>query len=131
MKIFDMLRNESEKSVNVLIAVALASGLSNSVLLIIINQAAENDAMGRDNTLLFIICICTVILYLLANWYVQRKSSEQIEGIIRKIRVRIINKIRHLLDSQTVKLLMQCLVISELDYCNALYVNKATTHPEL
>ena len=34
-----------------------------------------------------------------------------------------ISKVRHLLDTQTVKLLMQCLVISKLDYCNALYAN--------
>ncbi len=89
-----MLREESENNIYILVAVALTSGISNSALLIIINQAAENDSTGKDNSYLFIACLICVGLYLLSNWYVQRKSSQQIERIIRKIRIRIINKIR-------------------------------------
>ncbi len=89
-----MLREESESNIYLLICITLVSGLSNSALLIIINQAAENDSLGRDNSYLFIICIICVALYLFTSWYVQRKSSEKIEEIVRRIRVRIINKIR-------------------------------------
>lgn len=95
MKVIELLRTESDAAVYILIAVGLISGFSNALLLIIINQAAENDASGADNSRMFILCVVCVVIYLLSNWHVQRKSTQQIEGLVQKIRVRIANKIRH------------------------------------
>ena len=36
--------------------------------------------------------------------------------------LQAINKIRHLLDNDTTKIVMQALIISKLDYCNSQYI---------
>lgn len=102
MKVFDLLRKESNKDTYRLSLIGGVAGVSNALLLIIINKAAENDASGASNTFLFLAGLVCVILYLLTQRFVQQKTLVIVLGIVNKVRVRIINKLR-LSELQTVE----------------------------
>lgn len=95
MKVFNLLRNESGFSMLRLVIVGTISGISSAILLVIINAASENDTTGEDNTWLFLACVVCVLLYLFTERYVLRVSTKQVQGLVGKIRTRIVNKIRH------------------------------------
>lgn len=94
MKVFDLLRKESDKDSYRLVLIGAVAGISNALLLIIINKAAENDASGASNTYLFLAGLICVLSYLFTQRFVQQNTLVIVLGIVNKVRVRIINKIR-------------------------------------
>ncbi|MDW3192765.1 MAG: cyclic peptide export ABC transporter [Cytophagales bacterium] len=93
MNVLDLLRKESDSSAITLVIMGVISGVSNAFLLVIVNKASEHA--DDDNTLLFIASIISVSLFLVTQRYVLRESTQQVQDILERIRVRIINKIRN------------------------------------
>lgn len=92
MKVIDLLRKESDKAAFFLVLMGVVSGVSNAFLLVIINKASESTE--DDNSLLFLASIVSVLLFMFTQRYVLRESTRQVQDILEKIRVRIVNKIR-------------------------------------
>ena len=94
MKLWDFLRREAGFSATRLIFFAGISGLSNALLLVIINSAAERVSDRQQNTQFLFLFAVAITLYILAQKYVLRVSTVEIEKMINRLRVRVADKIR-------------------------------------
>ena len=94
-KVFSLIKGESSKTLIILVIVGIISGASNALLLVIINKATDNDMRGEDNSLLFISCLTAIGIYLLTKRFVLKKSLSLVQDVMLKIRIRIVNKVRH------------------------------------
>ena len=94
MDFIRFLRKESDKPLYMIPIMAGLAGISNAVLLAIINASAKSasyDNLNFRNMLLFSI---TMILYIISQKYVLHESRVLIEMIIARVRVRITDKIQ-------------------------------------
>ena len=82
MKLWDFLRKEAGFSATRLIFFAGISGLSNALLLVIINSAAERVSDRQQNTQFLFLFAVAITLYILAQKYVLRVSTVEIEKMI-------------------------------------------------
>ena len=79
---------------------AVIAGFSNALLMAIVNAAAAvaadtSVAEGNSNrTLLFIAFVISILLYIVTQRYILRVTNTEMESVVRRIRVRIANKIR-------------------------------------
>lgn len=70
------------------------SGIANAMILIIINTAAEMVSNDNLQTQYFLLYIIVFVLYVYTQRYALSQTVVAIEKFIRKVRVRIANKIR-------------------------------------
>lgn len=94
MKLLRFIEKESRESYKQIIFMAAVSGIANSLLLAIVNQAAAKVAKGEDLTQFFILYMLTFVLFLFGQWVAFAQSIVAIEEALYTIRMRLINKIR-------------------------------------
>jgi putative ATP-binding cassette transporter len=94
MKLWEFLRKEADFSGTRLIFFAAVSGLSNALILVIINTAAERVSDRQQNTQFLFLFAVAITIYILAQKYVLKVSTIEIEKMIDKLRVRLADKIR-------------------------------------
>lgn len=95
MKLLDFYRKESTVSFSSIIFMAAISGISNAGLLIIINKAAETASYEKLNFRLFLMFAITMAVFVISKRYLLNKSTMLSENVIKQIRIRIMDKIRH------------------------------------
>ncbi len=95
MFLIHLVRREIGSSLKFLIFMALISGISNAMILAVINSAAENVTNEEANTRFFLIYMVAIVLFILSQKYILNKTTMIVENVIEKIRVRTANKIRH------------------------------------
>jgi putative ATP-binding cassette transporter len=95
MRLWHFLGSHSEVSLPRVMAVAGVSGLSNALLLVIINSAAHSVSTGSVDARMFILFALAITIYILSQRYVLRIASVEVEKIIERIRVNLSDKIRH------------------------------------
>ena len=76
-------------------SIAVISGLANGMLLALINSGAENVLNKNIETHVFLLYLTAFILYTYTQKYALAQASIALEAAIRKVRVRIVDKIRH------------------------------------
>jgi putative ATP-binding cassette transporter len=89
------INHETDISKGAILFMAIVSGAANSVILIIINQAAE--VVGSNNeieTQLFFLYLTAFVLSILTGRYAFSETIIAFEKAIAKVRLRIVNKIR-------------------------------------
>jgi putative ATP-binding cassette transporter len=94
MSLWAFLTSHSDVPVPRVMLFAGISGLSNALLLAVINSAAHavsNEAMG---TQLFVLFLIALTIYILTQRYILRISTVEVEKIVAKLRVRMADKIR-------------------------------------
>ena len=94
MKLLDFLNKESTTPVDKVIFMAVITGFSNSILLGIVNHAADFIARKDVTTQYFIMYILAFILFLYGQWYSLAGSVSLIEEALSNLRVRLSNKLR-------------------------------------
>lgn len=94
MELLNFLRRESEKSLQSITVIAIISGLANAMLLAIVNLATSSNVTRGDVTKYFLLYIVSISLFIFTKQHVLKKSSILVEDIIKKLRIRIANKIR-------------------------------------
>jgi putative pyoverdin transport system ATP-binding/permease protein len=95
MKLLRLLREGSSVSLLQMVAVAALAGTSSALVLAIINAAAGR-ATNSNAALWYLLLFAAVIaLYVVAQRWVMIVSSQQMERVLHKIRVRITDKVRH------------------------------------
>jgi putative ATP-binding cassette transporter len=93
MNFLDLLKAETKEVSNVLLAYMMVSGLSNAVVLFLINGAAATVTYGEINTRLLVMFILVIAIYILTQQYIFKKASAIVDQIIQKIRIRLTDKI--------------------------------------
>jgi putative ATP-binding cassette transporter len=95
MKLLQLLREGSSVSLTQMVVVAGVAGTSSALVLAIINAAA-GKATNSNAALWFVLLFAVVIaLYVVAQRWVMTISSQQMERVLHKIRIRITDKVRH------------------------------------
>jgi putative ATP-binding cassette transporter len=88
MKLIEFLKKESETPPYKLIFMAVIAGLSNAMVLAVINNAAEQIAKRAQNTQLLVMFAVSMALYIISQKYILVNSATQVENIINKFRIR-------------------------------------------
>lgn len=93
MHLLQLLRAESTIDLRRLLFVATVAGLSNALVLAVINSAAGTPhGAGLRSALIFLIVLA---LYTISQRYLLSVSAEEIERILHRVRTRLIEDIRH------------------------------------
>jgi putative ATP-binding cassette transporter len=95
MDFLRLLRTEAALNPRRLMMMAVVAGISNAGVLALVNTAAatkKGDSAGWRLALLFIV---VVALYTVAQRYVMLGAAREVERIIHRIRVRLIEAVRH------------------------------------
>jgi cyclic peptide transporter len=95
MKLLELLRRESSISLRSLFFMAALAGLGNSLILPIINTAAQLASRRESSFRLLMLFIISVSVYAISQrWFMVRSISE-VEKVLDRLRVRLADKIRH------------------------------------
>jgi len=95
MYLLELLKRETDVDLKPLLLFSVLSGAANAALLAIINSATTNGDNRSDDLRLLMMCILSIAIFILTKRYVLRKGVYVVEEMVRKIRVRLVNKIRH------------------------------------
>jgi len=93
MRILDFIEKESEDSYHQLIWMAVISGISNGLLLAIVNYAAEVVFRGESLIQYFILYMLVFALFLYTQWFAYEKAIAVIEEAIYNTRTRLSYKV--------------------------------------
>lgn len=94
MQLWRYLAAETEVS-KVRLALLLAvSGITNALLMVIINYAAQDTAEGGAGSRMVLLFCVSLALYLLSQRFVLRVAVNEVEHIVERIRVRLAEDIR-------------------------------------
>ncbi|MBF8273653.1 MAG: hypothetical protein HW380_2758 [Magnetococcales bacterium] len=94
MQLLHFFSRELEISKRVILGSAVIAGVASGVLLSVINAGAERAASQDVKSQLFWIFIVAFILFFTTKKYALSKTSVSVEGAVRKVRIRISDKIR-------------------------------------
>jgi putative ATP-binding cassette transporter len=94
MKILQFMTQETTVSKQRVLLLAMVSGITNSLLLIIINQAATKLQDGVIEAQLFLQYLLTFILFIYAQRTSQRQAISAVEHALQRFRARIADKVR-------------------------------------
>lgn len=95
MNILQFFEQESDVSKTRIFFMITISGLTNALLLIIVNVAAENILNQNLEERFFFLYLITFMLFVYAQQDTLYSTTLAIEKAIRKVRLRIVDKIRH------------------------------------
>jgi putative ATP-binding cassette transporter len=94
MKLLKFFDNESDAPKAQIMLMAVISGLANGMLLIAINVAAEQVSNQSIEARFFLLFLIAFTLFVYTQRYSLYQATIAVEEVIRKIRVRIADKIR-------------------------------------
>jgi putative ATP-binding cassette transporter len=94
MKLLELLRRETTTSLVFLLFIAGIAGLSNALVLAIINIAAENASQETQGLRYVLMFFIVILIYVIAQRYIMTTATSQVEFIIDKIRIRLADKVR-------------------------------------
>jgi len=95
MTLLKLINRESDAPKGLILAMAMLSGIATSLILAIINLAAEKVDLGIEvEAHFFFMYLTAFIIFIKASRYSFSQAIIAIEAVIAKIRVRIANKIR-------------------------------------
>jgi putative ATP-binding cassette transporter len=94
MKLLKFFNNESDAPKAQIMLMAVISGLANGMLLIAINVAAEQVSDQSTEARFFLLFLIAFTLFVYTQRYSLYQATIAVEEVIRKIRVRIADKIR-------------------------------------
>jgi putative ATP-binding cassette transporter len=94
MKLLELIRRESTVSFGALIFVAGLAGISNALVLAIINSAAEQASTDKTSTRNLVLFMIVMGIYVMTQWRLLTTATREVERILDRLRVRLADKIR-------------------------------------
>jgi putative pyoverdin transport system ATP-binding/permease protein len=76
------------------VAVAAIAGLSNALILALINTAAEHAEQSESRPLFAVAFGAAILIYMFAQRWILIQAVDQVEGIIHRVRMRIVRRLR-------------------------------------
>jgi len=95
MKFIEFINKDSDAPKRKILFMALLSGVANGALLGVINAGAENVSNQTVEARYFLLYITALVAYVYTQKYALTQATIALEVAIRKVRVRIANKLRH------------------------------------
>ena len=94
MKFLRMVREESDISLPRIVFVATVAGISNALVLAVINMAAGQATEFVGFPRLLAVFLAVIGLYVVTQWYVMTTTAQEMDRILHRIRLRITGKVR-------------------------------------
>lgn len=94
MLLLDFFNKESDVPKGPMIVMGIISGIANSIVLGVINQGAQKVSNNEEVSQLFFIFTIAVALFIYTRRYSLTQATIMVEQAIRRVRVRITDKIR-------------------------------------
>lgn len=94
MKLFRLLRRESETPVRRLLGVVIISGLCSILILMVLNAGVTNAIKETHSFIPLLKFLIITAIYFVSQRYVMVEAMREMEKILHRIRVRIVDKIR-------------------------------------
>ena len=94
MKLLELLRRESTASVGALLVLAGLAGISNALVLAVINASATKASTGDRSTRDIVLFAIIMAAYAVSQWKLYSSATSEIEKILDRIRIRLADKIR-------------------------------------
>ncbi|MBJ6611772.1 MAG: cyclic peptide export ABC transporter [Candidatus Thiothrix moscowensis] len=94
MPLMRFIGRESRSSYWQVLLIATVSGIANSLLLAIINHAAEAVTQNADLTRYFLLYITAFVLFLYGQWYAFGRAIQMVEEAIFNTRSRLTRKVQ-------------------------------------
>ncbi len=88
------LRAEARLSPRKALTVAAVSGLSNALILAIVNAAAEHAEEANTRPLYAVAFAAVMILYIIAQRWILTQTAREIEAIIHRVRMRLVRTLK-------------------------------------
>ncbi|HEV3457572.1 MAG TPA: cyclic peptide export ABC transporter [Thermoanaerobaculia bacterium] len=96
MKFFQLIREGARISLRDLMAIGAIAGLSNALVLAIINKVVElGGGVGSQGIWYLLLFLVTIGIYNIAQRHVMAEATTEIENLLHRLRVRLADKIRH------------------------------------
>ncbi len=95
MKFLEFLKRESPCSYRLIFTAALLSGLANGVLLSLINCGASAASRDKGSTRIVLLFAIAMLVYVIGKKISLTSSTRILENILKKLRLRISDKIRN------------------------------------
>lgn len=89
------LRREATLSPRRALTVAAVAGLSNAMILAIINSAAEHAEQSESRPLYAVFFGAAMLLYVVAQRWILTQAAEQVEAMIHRVRMRIVSQLQY------------------------------------
>jgi putative ATP-binding cassette transporter len=94
MEFLRLLRSETAIDLRRMIAMAIVAGLSNAMVLAVINAAADPQAQKAGTARLAVMFVTVLIAYSISQRYLMFEASKEIERIIHRVRSRLTAAVR-------------------------------------
>src|SRR5436190_2145929 len=125
MTLWEFFESQSDVKLPRLIAIAGLSGLSNALLLAVVNSAAHNlSDQGQPDLRMFIMFGVVITTYILTQRHILRVSSIEVEKIIARLRIGLSDRIRQA-DLQSIEKLGRAQIYASMN-TDTLTVSQAT-----
>jgi putative ATP-binding cassette transporter len=94
MRVIDFIKKESTTPLRSILVMATIAGLSNAMVLTIINSASKKVSADEESTRQLIMFVIVIALYVVAQKYNMANGMAFIEEIIHNFRARLSDKVR-------------------------------------
>jgi putative ATP-binding cassette transporter len=94
MSFFDLVRHEMQGSLPRLVIMSALAGVSNAALLAAINAASQGASEGKPSLWAAALFVASLLLFVKTQNYVLIASTVEIEAIVHKLRVRLMDQVR-------------------------------------
>ena len=95
MSFFTLVRREMYGSLNRLIVISALGGISTAAILTAINSGAQAADTGKVSLWPAALFIIALFLFIKTQHYILITSTAEIEAIIHKLRLRLMDHVRH------------------------------------
>lgn len=123
--LWEFLKSRSEVPLPRIVGVAAISGLSNALLIAVINSAAHQVSDEGLNFQKFLLFLVAIVLYVVTQRYILRVSTVEVEKIIARVRTGLSDKIRRA-DLHAIEILGRAELFASLN-TDTLTISRATT----
>jgi putative ATP-binding cassette transporter len=95
MSFFQLVRREMQGSLNRLVIMAGLGGISTASILAAINAGAQAADSGKPSLWAAMLFIVALLLFIKTQNYILLTATAEIEAIIHRVRVRLMDQVRH------------------------------------
>jgi putative ATP-binding cassette transporter len=94
MRLLALFRRESDVSLARLMVIGGLAGVSNALVLAVINAAAQRASTQQHSTRMLVLFVLVMAIYVIGQRWVMLTSIREVEEILDRVRIRITDKVR-------------------------------------
>ncbi len=95
MSFFQLVRREMQGSLDRMVVMSGLGGISNAAILAAINAGAQRAGEGEISVLSAALFVTALLLFIKTQHYILIAATVEIEAIIHRLRVRLMDHVRH------------------------------------